>query len=88
VFLSWFLGNNETLAKAIAATGSHTYRDPNTNEEVTTRMEFYPPLEINLRITDLIAETGSRASMMFNSFESFPFLIISVIFKSTAHLLN
>jgi len=84
-FLEKFLGENKTLASAIAITGSHIYHDPSINITVTSRMDFYPPLPSvgDLKISDLIAEAkGSKTLTAFNNLGQSSFLIANVNFKS------
>jgi len=69
--LEMLLVQNETLESAVAflaLTGSHTYHDPDKNITVTSRMEFYPLSERNLKISDLIAEakTYHTTSALYN----------------------
>ena len=84
-FLEKFLGENKTLASAIAITGSHIFHDPSIKITVTSRMDFYPPLPSVgvLKISDLIAEAkGSKTLTAFNNLGQSSFLIANVNFKS------
>jgi hypothetical protein len=89
-FLEMFLAKNKTLAYAVA-NRLHYYRDPSTNINVTSRMEFYPvsPSIGNLRISDLIAEAkNSKTLTMFNNFERFSFLIANINLESKDFLMD
>ena len=86
-FLEEFLGLNKTLEDAVEMTGQHRYRDPSTNINVTSRMEFYPLSERKLKIFDLIAEAkGSKTLTTFNNLGQFSFLIANVNLKSKGFL--
>ena len=86
-FLEMFLGENKTLEDAVEMTGHHRYRDPSTNINVTSGMEFYPLSERKLRISDLIAEAkGSKTLTAFNNLGQSSFLIANVNFKSKGFL--
>jgi hypothetical protein len=89
-FLEMFLAKNRTLAYAVA-NRLHYYRDPSTNINVTSRMEFYPvsPSIGNLTISDLIAEAkNSKTLTMFNNFERFSFLIANINLESKDFLMD
>ena len=82
-FLDKFLSKNITLASSIDATNPYRYYNSQLNKYVGSKLDYYPPSAINLKIYDLIAEAkGSNASMTFNSLERSSFLIASVNFRS------
>jgi len=91
-FLNMFLGKNYTLASSISATyPPHNYYDPNIGIRVFSKMDFYPVSRSlgDLKISDLIGEAkNSKASMAFNYFEGFSFLITRVNFKSKDFLMD
>jgi len=88
-FLEEFLGLNKTLEDAVEMTGQHRYRDPSTNINVTSRMEFYPLSERKLRISDLIAEAkGSKTLTAFNNIGQASFLIVNINLKSKGLLMD
>jgi hypothetical protein len=91
-FLNMFLGKNYTLASSISATyPPHNYYDPNIGIRVFSKMDFYPVSRSlgDLKISDLIGEAkNSKASMTFNYFEGFSFLITRVNFKSKDFLMD
>jgi hypothetical protein len=82
-FLEMFLGENKTLADAIAMTDKHYY--PSNTTIITSQLDFFPssPSIGELKISDLIADAkSSKTSATFNNFEQFLFSIVHINFKS------
>jgi hypothetical protein len=73
-FLERLLIQNNTIKEAVTNL-NHTYYDPQLKQEVTTKMEFYPPEEENLRISNLLAEVKSSKSFMASNLDMLPIFI-------------
>lgn len=80
-FLQMFFEENETLEYSLSLTREHVYRDPNTGEVRRSRMDFYPPSERNLKISDLIAEAKNSLSTFSAISYSFT-LIVNASFRT------
>ena len=80
-FLERLLIQNKTLKDSVANL-EHTYYDPKLNQKVTTRMNFYPQGEADLKISDLFAEVKSSKSSAMLSLDDLPIFMDKVEFKN------